>query len=604
MDRRMAIDAREDVDQVERHGQAVKRVRSVCDMHRVPFGAVENLDELIASVRENRHFAMDFWALVGDLSARERGSLSDEETLDVIVESATGAGTESVSPGQQAKVEELKQLLAGVDVSRPAELPDPIAEPDDALLSGHRGGPRTSPNGTPRQGAPVVVLPDRNGTVKAGARIRVNGNQDAWVARRTIGEALSRLERTSTELREQLAAIDDQLEQQGSKPAVEAGENHHSAAPELLHTTGMEQEAPAHEDLNVPQFTRQPQVPSTPQHADWRRKPASVAAVERHREAKIETARQILREWNETHREPEVFAPRPAHTLSQRGLARPADDDDPRIPVPLSGYVENERRAGRRIGITAALLALLTGGGFLFSRTEAGQATLARIQPTFEEQYQGITERLAVLKREATPRQDDASSTQEAPPPGNAKAPAPQAPVSGNSTPANQSINPASQSESNVSQAAIAGGSQPQPSATTQAAPPTDTRNRRDRESARTRSSDIPVEPTGEGLVDDAATVKVPPSIMEANLVASRVPAYPEYAKAEGIEGPVVMEAIISKYGNVDHVRVIEGERHLRSAAEDAVLKWRYRPYVVNGRPVDVTTVVRVDFRLNGATHY
>src|SRR5215470_14151659 len=108
MDRRMAIEAKEDMDQVERHGQAVKRVRSVCDMHRVPFGAVENLDELIASVRDNRHFAMDFWALVGDLSARERGSLSDEETLDVIVEAATGTGAEAVPPGQRAKVEELR----------------------------------------------------------------------------------------------------------------------------------------------------------------------------------------------------------------------------------------------------------------------------------------------------------------------------------------------------------------------------------------------------------------------------------------------------------------------------------------------------------------
>ena len=91
---------------------------------------------------------------------------------------------------------------------------------------------------------------------------------------------------------------------------------------------------------------------------------------------------------------------------------------------------------------------------------------------------------------------------------------------------------------------------------------------------------------------------------MEANLVTSRVPAYPEYAKAEGIEGRVVMEAVISKSGTVDHVRVIEGDRHLRGAAEDAVLKWRYRPYTVNGRAVDVATVIRVDFRLHGVSHY
>jgi len=601
----MAIEAKEDMDQVERHGQAVKRVRSVCDMHRVPFGAVENLDELIASVRDNRHFAMDFWALVGDMSARERGSLSDEETLDVIVEAATGTGAEAVPPGQRAKVEELRQLLAGVDVARPAELPDPIAEPDDALLAGHKGVPRAMPNGVPRQGAPVVVLPDRNsGATKVDPRVHVTVNEDAWVARRSIGEALSRLERTSTELREQLAAIDEQLEQQGSKPAVEAEENHHSAAPEDVPSARVEEEITAREDLKRRDFARGPQPPVVrPEPADWRRNAASVSAAERQREAKIETARQILREWNEAHREPEVFVPRPAHRLSQRGLARPADDDDPTIPVPLSGYAEeNESHAGRKIAITALVLAVLGGGGYLFSRTDAGQETLERIRPTLQVQYQGIADRLAVLKREATPRQNTAPSTQDTPQPFNVNANA-QAPNGANSTA--QSINPASQSDSNVPRAATAGVVQPQPSTTTQA-PPVEPRYRRDRESAaaHARDSEIPPEPTGAGMVDDAATVRVPPAVMEANLVASRVPAYPEYARAEGIEGPVVMEAVISKTGWVDHVRVIEGDRHLRSAAEEAVLKWRYRPYTVNGRPVDVATVVRVDFRLHGASHY
>jgi len=126
----------------------------------------------------------------------------------------------------------------------------------------------------------------------------------------------------------------------------------------------------------------------------------------------------------------------------------------------------------------------------------------------------------------------------------------------------------------------------------------------RDAVAERARSAEAPGQPTGEGLVADADTVKVAPSVMEANLIASRVPAYPEFAKAEGIEGPVVMEAVISKSGGVDHVRVIEGDRHLRSAAEDAVLKWRYKPYFVNGRPVDVATVIRVDFRLNSASRY
>jgi TonB family protein len=85
---------------------------------------------------------------------------------------------------------------------------------------------------------------------------------------------------------------------------------------------------------------------------------------------------------------------------------------------------------------------------------------------------------------------------------------------------------------------------------------------------------------------------------MAANLIASRVPAYPEAAKAQDIEGPVVMEVVVAASGAVKQVHVIDGDRHLRAAAEEAVLKRRYRPYLLNGSPVEVATIVRVDFRL------
>ena len=95
------------------------------------------------------------------------------------------------------------------------------------------------------------------------------------------------------------------------------------------------------------------------------------------------------------------------------------------------------------------------------------------------------------------------------------------------------------------------------------------------------------------------APVRVAPSVMEENLVVSRVPAYPEVARADHVEGPVVMQAIITKNGTVGHLHVIEGDKLLRSAASEAVSKWRYRPYTVNGKPVEVATTVTVDFKLN-----
>ena len=80
--------------------------------------------------------------------------------------------------------------------------------------------------------------------------------------------------------------------------------------------------------------------------------------------------------------------------------------------------------------------------------------------------------------------------------------------------------------------------------------------------------------------------------------MTSRIPAYPQAAKAEGVEGWVVMQAIISKNGTVDQLHVIQGDPLLRAAASDAVSRWHYRPYTVNGRPVDVATIVKVEFKL------
>ena len=86
---------------------------------------------------------------------------------------------------------------------------------------------------------------------------------------------------------------------------------------------------------------------------------------------------------------------------------------------------------------------------------------------------------------------------------------------------------------------------------------------------------------------------------MGAYLVASRVPAYPDGAKAEGVEGSVEMQVIIAKDGTVKRVHVIRGDSRLRVAAAEAVYRWRYRPYLVDDQPVEVATTITVDFDLN-----
>jgi TonB family protein len=59
------------------------------------------------------------------------------------------------------------------------------------------------------------------------------------------------------------------------------------------------------------------------------------------------------------------------------------------------------------------------------------------------------------------------------------------------------------------------------------------------------------------------------------------------------------VKAVISRSGTVEEVHVIEGDPLLRKAAAEAIYKWRFRPYLVNGQPVKVATTITVDFKPN-----
>jgi protein TonB len=85
---------------------------------------------------------------------------------------------------------------------------------------------------------------------------------------------------------------------------------------------------------------------------------------------------------------------------------------------------------------------------------------------------------------------------------------------------------------------------------------------------------------------------------MEGSLLAKFVPVYPAIAKAAGVHGTVVLQATISKSGTIENLRVIGGPLMLQQAALDAVKTWRYRPYLLNGEPVEVETTVNVVFEM------
>jgi len=94
--------------------------------------------------------------------------------------------------------------------------------------------------------------------------------------------------------------------------------------------------------------------------------------------------------------------------------------------------------------------------------------------------------------------------------------------------------------------------------------------------------------------------VNISGGVAQGMLLQKTVPLYPPIAKAARVSGTVVLQATISKTGTIENLRVISGPAMLTQAAMDAVRSWRYRPYLLNGDPVEVETTVNVVFSLGG----
>ncbi len=87
--------------------------------------------------------------------------------------------------------------------------------------------------------------------------------------------------------------------------------------------------------------------------------------------------------------------------------------------------------------------------------------------------------------------------------------------------------------------------------------------------------------------------------VMTGLLINRVLPVYSPIARATHTEGTVVLQATISKNGTIENLRVLSGPAMLQRDAIDAVRQWRYRPYLLNGEPVDVETTVNVVFKMD-----
>ena len=93
--------------------------------------------------------------------------------------------------------------------------------------------------------------------------------------------------------------------------------------------------------------------------------------------------------------------------------------------------------------------------------------------------------------------------------------------------------------------------------------------------------------------------MRVSSGVMAGHLETKVAPVYPPEAKAAKVQGAIVLHAIVGKTGLVEELTVISGPEVLRSSALDAVRQWTYKPYLLNGNPVAVETMIVVNYMLN-----
>jgi TonB family protein len=515
----------------------VRKFRSICTMHGVEIGSRTKLPDFMRKLVEDRHLAMDFWAFIGKVSDREGGELSDDQMLGVVVEGITDSEISEEDNGEMRTVDDLRALLAGVDVH--AQAPVVMAPfPKSAA-----GAPRDAPRDEDEQKMHAEDNPTNRAVDQLWARAEESAtklsdiqrplpreNFDAKVNRAAVlpttpppqlDEALLRLELTKL-VQQYFDNIDKRISK--LEPNAEGAASIGTIAPAVTRRS-LEEPVPGEESEEL--------------------------------------------RLRSTGKSRLVLEPAPAPV--EESLQASRDDDDIPMTIPLAHY-----SSAPIYGKAPMLLVLvLIGAAFAVYRDPTlFQKGFAAVVRQFHDHS------LVSFAKRSTPSvlpaQDRSAKADQSQPSAGERAP------EGTSTPA-----PANASEQTAS-------ARPQPAEDVSDSSSSG-RSTTDRVVAQTE----PALAGGISSIETAGAIKVNPSVMDENLIVQRVPAYPEGAKISGVEGDVVMQALISKEGTVKRVHVTEGDSRLRSAAEEAVYKWRYRPYVLNGRPVEVATTVTVNFNLD-----
>ena len=92
--------------------------------------------------------------------------------------------------------------------------------------------------------------------------------------------------------------------------------------------------------------------------------------------------------------------------------------------------------------------------------------------------------------------------------------------------------------------------------------------------------------------------LRISSGVAQGQLVRQVTPQYPPQARQQRVEGTVVLQAVIGKDGSVQKLNVVSGPSMLTKSAMEAVKQWRYKPFALNGEPVEADTQINVNFKL------
>jgi TonB family protein len=98
----------------------------------------------------------------------------------------------------------------------------------------------------------------------------------------------------------------------------------------------------------------------------------------------------------------------------------------------------------------------------------------------------------------------------------------------------------------------------------------------------------------------DPMRVRVSQGVLEGLRLKAPKPRYPVDAREARVQGSVVLHVVVGKDGHVRDISLVSGHPMLVPAAVDAVRQWEYKPYLLNGEPVQVETQITINFMMGG----